>query len=473
MNLLKFNLLFVPLLALLLGTVTYFSRSLLRENATQQITQNARIMLETATSSRTYTTKQVAPLLQHKNFKLQAAIEEFKKALDELPKSLDTARLNEVYDRLAKEEAEAKVRARSAAEAAAAMAAAMEPAPAPPSPNDAATATPVSEEKPHEAIVPTVAQSPAATPSETDARKAPRFWQRLFRSDSKDTAGSAPKEAPPSAVPAEAPAPKPVEVAPSPKSNAPALALSGSAAATTSLQLPAALKPAATPAPPVAAPSASEAFLLGRQRVLEEQKKYIDTVRSKPDEMLDREFHPQSVPAYAATEIFGYLRMKYPDYFYKEATLNPSNLRDRTTDWEADIVNNFRGNSTLTEFIGTRNTPTGAALYLARPIKVTNVSCLTCHSTPDKAPPEMIKLYGSANGFGWKMDEIIGAQIISMPMSLPLSMADQAWKRLARWMGAAFAGIVLAGNLGFGVVIWRRKADELETEDASDDFEAR
>jgi len=65
---------------------------------------------------------------------------------------------------------------------------------------------------------------------------------------------------------------------------------------------------------------------------------------------------------------------------------------------EADLVNSFRSNSALPELIGTRDTPTGAALFLARPLKVTNVSCLTCHSTPDNAPPEMIKLYGRPTG---------------------------------------------------------------------------
>ena len=53
-------------------------------------------------------------------------------------------------------------------------------------------------------------------------------------------------------------------------------------------------------------------------------------------------FLPQSVPAYAATEQFNDLRKKYPDYSYKEATLNPTNPRDRATDWEADVVNQFR-----------------------------------------------------------------------------------------------------------------------------------
>lgn len=68
-----------------------------------------------------------------------------------------------------------------------------------------------------------------------------------------------------------------------------------------------------------------------------------------------RSFLPQTVPAFAATENFDYLRGRYPDYAYKEATLNPTNPRDRAVDWEADIINVFRnhkGNSK--ELVGTR-----------------------------------------------------------------------------------------------------------------------
>ena len=42
-------------------------------------------------------------------------------------------------------------------------------------------------------------------------------------------------------------------------------------------------------------------------------------------------FLPQTVPAYAATEQFNELRKKHPDYTYKEATLNPTNPRNRAT----------------------------------------------------------------------------------------------------------------------------------------------
>jgi len=139
-------------------------------------------------------------------------------------------------------------------------------------------------------------------------------------------------------------------------------------------------------------------------------------------------FLPQSVPAYAATEQFNDLRKKYPDYNYKEATLNPTNPRDRATDWEADVVNQFRNGQVKGELIGERDTATGRSLYLARPIQITNGACLACHNTVNEAPKTMIELYGPANGFGWKLNEIIGAQIVSVPSALPIQRASHTFK---------------------------------------------
>ena len=107
----------------------------------------------------------------------------------------------------------------------------------------------------------------------------------------------------------------------------------------------------------------------------------------------------------------------------------------------------------------------GAAVYLARPIKVTNVSCLTCHSTPDHAPAEMIRQYGSANGFGWKMDEVIGAQIVTVPTAVPLERADTAWKGLMRWLVAACIGIVIAGNIGARIAVPNTPPESFEATD--------
>ena len=87
---------------------------------------------------------------------------------------------------------------------------------------------------------------------------------------------------------------------------------------------------------------------------------------------LKYEFLPQSIPSFAATEQINQLLKAYPDFSYKEATLNPTNLRDRAADWEADLVNTLRAKPTLTELVGQRNTSIGPALYVARPLQIKN-----------------------------------------------------------------------------------------------------
>ena len=62
-------------------------------------------------------------------------------------------------------------------------------------------------------------------------------------------------------------------------------------------------------------------------------------IKPQLDKRLDIEFLPQSVPAFAATETVITLRKQFPELTYKEATLNPTNPRDRASDWEADLVN--------------------------------------------------------------------------------------------------------------------------------------
>lgn len=147
-----------------------------------------------------------------------------------------------------------------------------------------------------------------------------------------------------------------------------------------------------------------------------------------------KNFQPQTVPAYAATEIFNNIHQSYPEYSYKEATLNPTNLRDRAVDWEADVINQFRNHPTQKEFIGERETPNGLSLLFAKPIRITDPNCLECHSTPAHAPVSMIAKYGPNNGFGWLLNEAVGAQIVSVPDSLPTKIADSGARELVTYL---------------------------------------
>ncbi len=158
-------------------------------------------------------------------------------------------------------------------------------------------------------------------------------------------------------------------------------------------------------------------------------------------------FVSQSVPAYAATQTFNKLREKHPEYAYKEATLNPSNPRNRAVAWEADIVQDFRNNPDHKELIGVRKTPTGDSLYLARPMQIKDPGCLTCHSTVEAAPKTLLAKYGDSNGFGWKLNEIVGARIVSVPMAVPLQKAREAFETFMISLVAVFVVIIIIINI--------------------------
>jgi protein-histidine pros-kinase len=202
-----------------------------------------------------------------------------------------------------------------------------------------------------------------------------------------------------------------------------------------------------------------------RDQTIQQARLMISSARSTRDyteEELDpllektpdhaQRFLPQTIPFYAATVTFNHLRKDYPDYTYKEAALNPTNLRDRADEWEADIINSFRDHPEKTELIGDRITPTGPSIYLAKPISAAP-GCLECHSSPANAPPTQIATYGGANGFGWKLNEVIGAQIVSVPTEVPLAVAHRAFQTLLLYLASTFLATLAVIDVGLYFIV--------------------
>jgi HAMP domain-containing protein len=165
-------------------------------------------------------------------------------------------------------------------------------------------------------------------------------------------------------------------------------------------------------------------------------------------------FLAETIPFFAATSTFNNLRQKYPDYTYREATLNPTNPEDRATDWESDVIGFLRDHPEQKQFPGERETATGRSMYVATPI-VADPPCLQCHSRPAAAPPAMIATYGSNNGFGWKSGELVGAQIVSVPMSVPLQKARQAFHLLLAYLIAALIATIVVLDAGVYFIVIR------------------
>ena len=153
-------------------------------------------------------------------------------------------------------------------------------------------------------------------------------------------------------------------------------------------------------------------------------------IQPQLQERIDRQFLPETIPAFSAHTIFNNLRKnpEYQEFLYRETALNPTNVADRADAFETQIVERFRATPELTEQTGFRtNAPNaqGKVFYIAHPVRIVKQSCLQCHGNAQNAPPSMIAKYGDKNGFNWKLNDIIGAQIISVPAERILSNAQQ------------------------------------------------
>ena len=184
------------------------------------------------------------------------------------------------------------------------------------------------------------------------------------------------------------------------------------------------------------------------------------------------EFLPQSVPFYAATQNFLKLRAQYPEFTYKEAALNPTNPRDRATDWEADVIQQFRDVPGTRQIVGQRETAMGSALYLAKPIRA-EAECLLCHASAATAPATLLARYGSDNGFGWQANEVVGAHIVSVPLRDATAKAAVTLHRILAAIILSMLCLLLLINAAIYLLIVRpihrivAVADELSVGNAS------
>jgi len=182
-------------------------------------------------------------------------------------------------------------------------------------------------------------------------------------------------------------------------------------------------------------------------------RKYtVSQIRPLLNEIDTDRFLAETIPAFAANQYIDSLQENYPEYSYREAVLNPTNLIDKADSWETEIINNFRKTDEKEE-VGIKETNKGKFLYISRPIKITNPNCLACHSVPEAAPKSMIQKYGSENGFGWKLNEIVGAQIVTVPLTLTLARANEEFSIFMIVIIATFALIAIVMNFLFSKYI--------------------
>ncbi len=162
------------------------------------------------------------------------------------------------------------------------------------------------------------------------------------------------------------------------------------------------------------------------------------------------EWTDAAVPSFASRSTLDDLLAdpRYHEYEVREASLDPVNDMDRATSWEVSLIQGFAKQPELEEVNGWRDSDDGRGhvLYLARPIRVADESCLSCHGDPKSAPAGMVARFGADSGFNWQLGQLVGAQVVTVPMAAAYTTALHMTLNVLIALVSIFAIMFLAFN---------------------------
>ena len=93
----------------------------------------------------------------------------------------------------------------------------------------------------------------------------------------------------------------------------------------------------------------------------------------------------------------------------------------------------------------------GRVYYVARPI-VAHDACLAFHDTPQRAPAGMVAKYGPVNGFGWKANEVVAIQSLTVPAAEELKETGELALILGGGLLVVFIAVYFA--LTISIIRW-------------------
>ena len=192
--------------------------------------------------------------------------------------------------------------------------------------------------------------------------------------------------------------------------------------------------------------------------VREYTSRKVNPILAPINAVSDEAFLPAAVPSYSATKVFEYLKLNhaYEDFQYREASLNPTSPADLADDEEAMLIRRFIDDPSLKELSGSLKTSSDHHQYfVAKPIRLSKESCLVCHSTPERAPRSQLRVYGRKGGFGWKVGDVVGAQIVTLPEDAGLPAPSRFALLLVAAIGGLSVAVILLVNKVFSRVILR------------------
>lgn len=158
------------------------------------------------------------------------------------------------------------------------------------------------------------------------------------------------------------------------------------------------------------------------------------------------EFVPEAMStSFAARQIVDKVRERFPDYLLRFPSENPRNSINTAGEQEVELLEYFRENPEVDEWSG--RLKIDGFDYVARASAMRlDASCVRCHGDPDDAPQALLDRYGTMGGFGYKVGDLAGMDMVGIPMdhvdALLVSHARGNLLATGIWLAALVAGIL-------------------------------
>lgn len=129
---------------------------------------------------------------------------------------------------------------------------------------------------------------------------------------------------------------------------------------------------------------------------------------------------------YAMREIENYFTAMNPwKYYYKECAINARSPENEADPYEKAFLEDLSGNPKLEIRSAIRKLNGKSYFVTLRRGEGMEASCLRCHSTPDQAPGDLLKIYGDQRSFHRQIGDVAQAISIRVPLEVAYAEANR------------------------------------------------
>jgi hypothetical protein len=155
---------------------------------------------------------------------------------------------------------------------------------------------------------------------------------------------------------------------------------------------------------------------------------------------------------YAVRQIDAYFKQTSGEeqgYYYKECAINARSPQNEADSYERAFIEKLNVSPDLIEHSEVRHLDEEPYFVVMRRGETLEEGCLRCHSTPDRAPGNLVRTYGKDRSFQRNVGDIVSAISIRIPLESAYANADRITILLSSLL-LALIGILYAVHYAAG-----------------------